>query len=138
MSTKTKAKAKTAKKKSTPASIVWFEIPADDLKRAKKFYASLFGWKINPFRGMKDFLHVDTEGADASPDGGMMGRKHPQQSITNYINVESIDKSAAKVQKLGGKICVPKTAVPQMGYFAVCTDTENNSFGLWERNANAK
>jgi len=24
------------------------------------------------------------------------------------------------------------TAVPQMGYFAVCQDPEGNPFGLWE------
>jgi len=38
----------TAKKKSA-SSIVWFEIPADNHERAKKFYSSLFGWKITPF-----------------------------------------------------------------------------------------
>ena len=43
-----------------------------------------------------------------------------------------------KAEKLGGKICVPKTAVPQMGYFAICQDTENNTFAIWERNQNAK
>ena len=32
--------------------IVWFEIPADNLDRAKTFYGKLFGWKINPFPGM--------------------------------------------------------------------------------------
>jgi hypothetical protein len=25
-----------------------------------------------------------------------------------------------------------------MGYFAICHDTENNSFGIWESNENAK
>jgi len=33
---------------------------------------------------------------------------------------------------------MPKTAVPQMGYFVVCQDTEGNAFGLWESDANAK
>ena len=28
------------------ASICWFDVPADDLGRAKKFYGSLFGWKF--------------------------------------------------------------------------------------------
>jgi predicted enzyme related to lactoylglutathione lyase len=28
--------------------------------------------------------------------------------------------------------------VPQMGYFAICQDTENNMFGLWETDKNAK
>ena len=44
----------------------------------------------------------------------------------------------AKVGKLGGKICMSKTAVPQMGYFAISQATENNTFALWEMNASAK
>jgi predicted enzyme related to lactoylglutathione lyase len=42
------------------------------------------------------------------------------------------------VEKLGGKICMPKTAVPQMGYFVICNDTENNQFALWEVDGKAK
>lgn len=132
----------TAKKK-TAASVVWFEIPADDLERAKNFYRSLFGWKIAPFRGMtspeaQNYLHIDTGGPDASPDGGMMKRRHKEQRITQYISVPSVVKAVEKVRKLGGKICVEKTAVPQMGYFAVCFDTEGNTFALWERDERAK
>ena len=138
MSTKTKAKSTKAKKASNPASIVWFEIPADDAGRAKKFYAGLFGWKITKFPAMKDYWHIDTGGADDTPDGGMVIRKHPEQPITNYISVASVDAASAKVEKLGGEICMPRTAVPQMGFFAICRDTENNTFALWERNPDAK
>jgi len=137
MSTKTKTK-KSKSKKTTPANIVWFEIPADDPQRAKKFYGKLFGWKINAFPGMKDYWHIDTGGSDDTPDGGLMARKHPGQPITNYVNVPSVIKFIAKVGKLGGKVCVPKSAVPQMGYFAICQDTENNMFAIWERNPDAK
>ncbi len=125
-------------KKTKTANIVWFEIPADNPERAKKFYGALFGWKINAFPAMADYWHIDTGGGDDTPDGGLMTRKHPQQPITNYINVESVTRSAAKVVKLGGTVCLAKTAVPQMGYFAVCEDTENNTFALWERNEKAK
>ena len=136
MSTKTKAKAAT--KTKTPASIIWFEIPADDPKRAQKFYKQLFGWKINAFPGMSDYWHIDTGGADASPDGGMLRRMHPGHTITNYVLVDSVTKAAAKVTKLGGSICKEKTAVPQMGYFVICQDTEDNTFALWEMDKNAK
>ena len=125
-------------KKTATSNIVWFEIPADNPERAKKFYSALFGWKIEKFSGMTDYWHIDTGGSDDTPDGGLMARKHPEQPITNYINVASVTKFMAKVEKLGGKVCVPKTAVPQMGYFAVCTDTENNTFALWERSQSAK
>jgi len=117
---------------------VWFEIPADNVERARKFYGALFGWKIEKFPGVTDYWHIDTGGADRTRDGGLMARKHPEQPITNYVAVSSVDESAAMVEKLGGKICLPKTAVPQMGYFVVCQDTENNTFALWEMNERAR
>lgn len=121
------------------ASICWFEVPADDLSRAKKFYQSMFGWKFATLpAAINDYWHIDTGGPDASPDGGMMPRMHPQQPITNYISVPSVSKAAAKVEKLGGTVCKPKTAVPGMGYFAICLDTEGNTFALWEMNERAK
>lgn len=125
-------------KKKIPASVVWFNIPAEDMRRAQKFYSGLFGWKITSFHGMKDFMQIATGGADASPDGGLGTRKNGDEGVTNYVSVDSVEKYSAKIQKLGGKICMPKTAVPQMGYFAICQDTENNAFGLWERDRNAK
>jgi predicted enzyme related to lactoylglutathione lyase len=125
-------------KKNTPANIVWFEIPADKPERAKKFYSTLFGWKINPFPTMPDYQHIDTGGADASPDGGLMKRMHPGHTITTYVLVPSVTKHMAKVEKLGGSICKPKTAVAGMGYFAICNDTENNTFAIWEMNPKAK
>ena len=127
-----------SKAKKPAASIVWFEIPADDTKRAKTFYNKLFGWKINALPHMPDYHHLDTGGADASPDGGLMKRMHPQQAITNYISVLSVNKFAAKVEELGGSICKTKTAVPGMGYFAICQDTENNTFAIWEMDPKAK
>jgi len=125
-------------KKNTTANIVWFEIPADKPERARKFYGKLFGWKINPFPGMSDYQHIDTGGADASPDGGLMKRMYPDHTITTYINVPSVTRFMAKVEKLGGSICKHKTAVPRMGYFAICRDTEKNEFALWEMNDRAK
>lgn len=114
-------------------SIVHFEIPVDDPKRAKDFYTGLFGWKIQEMPGM-DYMMIDTFG----PGGGMMKRMHPDQQITDYIGVPSVDEYSAKVLNLGGKILVPKMAVPGMGYFVICMDTENNTFGIWEMDMRAK
>jgi predicted enzyme related to lactoylglutathione lyase len=123
---------RTAKKKSPVGSLVWFEVPADNVARAQKFYKAMFGWKIKKMPGM-EYWHIDTGGADASPDGGIMKRVDPQQKITNYVFVESVDKAVAKVKRLGGKVRVPKTAAGAMGFFAVCMDTEKNAFAVWER-----
>jgi predicted enzyme related to lactoylglutathione lyase len=69
--------------------------------------------------------------------GGMMERQNPSKRLPT-IDVSSVEEYSAKVEKLGGKIVVPKKAVPGMGYFAICLDTENNAFGLWENNKQAR
>lgn len=125
-------------------TIVHFEVPADDLSRASSFYSELFDWKIEKCTENcteeEEYRMISTtdEKGENGVSGGMMKRKMPNHPITNYVGVPSIDEYAVKVEKKGGKIIVPKTAVPQTGYFAVCLDTENNIFGLWECDNSAK
>jgi len=125
-------------KKETACSLVWFEIPADNMNRAKTFYGKLFGWKIAPIPGVKDYLHINTGGHDSTPDGALMGRMCPEHPVTNYIGVKSLKAHLTKLKKLGGKVHKPATAVPGMGHFAICQDTENNTFALWQRDPKAK
>lgn len=120
-------------------SIVWFQIAAENMERAKAFYSNLFGWNINPFRGMDDYQQIERGGADGFPNGGLAKRNNDKNHpIITYFAVESVDGSVAKIEQLGGKILERKTAVPQMGYFAVCEDTEKNAFGIWELDNNAE
>jgi uncharacterized protein len=133
-------------------TIVHFEIPSDDIERTKKFYSDLFGWKIEKWPGTDDNQLTSAAGqpmeywmvtttddkGNKALGGGMMKRQMPEQQVTNYINVKSVDEYKSKVEKLGGKVVSPKKAVPGMGYFALCVDTENNSFAIWESNGSAK
>ena len=120
-------------------TITHFMVPADDIGRAKNFYTNLFGWKIEKIPGPMEYYEINTSsGGEKGINGGMAKKENPQQPITNYIDVSSMDEYLAKVEKLGGKVILPKTAVPNIGYTAVCLDTENNTFGLWETDENAK
>jgi predicted enzyme related to lactoylglutathione lyase len=127
-------------------TIVHFEIPSDNVERSKKFYSDLFGWNIEKVppekipEGMEYWMITTTDDkGNKAIGGGMMNRQNPQQQgITNYINVKSVQEHSSKVEQLGGKVMMPKTPVPGMGYFAVCTDTENNTFALWEPDESAK
>ncbi|MBI5643277.1 MAG: VOC family protein [Deltaproteobacteria bacterium] len=116
-------------------AIVHFEIPADDVNRAKGFYTKLFGWEFKEVPQMNYWLISTGKG---STGGGMMKRQDPQQKIIDYIDVPDIDKYLKEIERLGGKVLAGKTAVPKMGYFAVCMDTEGNPFGLWKDDVNAK
>jgi len=112
-------------------TIVHFEIPSDNIKRAKKFYNDLFGWRMEKMPGSMEYWTFSTDSNKNSGEQQNIGGV-PQQSITNYISVKSVDEYSKKVESLGGKVKVPKTEVLNLGWFAICTDTENNTFGLWE------
>jgi predicted enzyme related to lactoylglutathione lyase len=127
-------------------TIVHFEIPSDNVERSKKFYNELFGWNIekvsaeNLPEGVEYWSITTTDhNGNNAVAGGMMTRMMPeQQGITNYIDVRSVDEYSAKVEQSGGKVRMPKMAIPGMGYLAVCSDPENNTLGLWENDTSAK
>jgi predicted enzyme related to lactoylglutathione lyase len=129
-------------------TIVHFQIPADDIERSKKFYNELFGWKFDKFpsssgsepipEGMEYWMISTTDYKGNKALGGDMIRQSPQQGIANYFDVKSVQEYSAKVEQLGGKVITQKTPVPGMGYFAICTDTENNTFGIFEADETAK
>ncbi len=121
-------------------TITHFMIPAEDLERAERFYTEIFGWKIKKLPGPLDYYEIETTTTEGEKGlgGGMARRDNPDEKITNYIDVPSIDEYIAKIEKLGGKVAVPKMAVPGTGYVAICVDTENNVFGLWETDVNAR
>src|SRR5215212_686442 len=104
-------------------TIVHFEIPADDVERAKKFYSALFSWKIEKIKVKKDgetmdywMISTSTKREHSSEksshlEGGLIKRQHPQQPNLNYISVLSIDEYSSKVKELGGKVLLPKTQI---------------------------
>ena len=115
-----------------------FEIPADSVERAIKFYKGVFDWTMqkfsNPGDPSKDYWFFDTkdEKGDKGIGGGLMKRQAPEHSVTNYITVPSVDDYASRIQEAGGKVIMPKTEIPDMGFILVFLDTENNMFGLYE------
>ncbi len=117
-------------------SIVHFEIPAKDTKRAKNFYTKLFGWKMNEIPEMSyTIVHTTEVGKDMMPmkPGAINGGLYKGEGApTLVINVKSIDASVSAIGKAGGKITAAKRPVGDMGYYAKFKDTEGNELGLWE------
>ncbi|MBA3977959.1 MAG: VOC family protein [Nitrosopumilus sp.] len=119
-------------------TVQYFEIPADDLERAQKFYRQVFGWNIQKWDDKEnpeqEYYMFETRDDEGNPGlgGGMMKRQSPQHTITNYITVSSVDEYASKIEQSGGMVMMPKTKVTEMGFIAVCLDSENNMFGIFE------
>ena len=119
--------------------VVHFEIPTDDLARAKGFYGSVFGWDLQTMEEM-DYTIVLTTPVDEQQmptepggiNGGMMKRTAETPAPVLTIGVASVDDSLKQVEAAGGDVVRPKTEIPGMGSFAYVKDTEGNVIGLWE------
>jgi predicted enzyme related to lactoylglutathione lyase len=119
--------------------VVHFEIPVDNLERAKKFYKTAFNWALNPIPQMEytllNTVEVDEKNMPKEPgaiNGGMMKRGEAIKNVVITISVENMDTAIKKVQSLGGKIVQGKMEVPNMGITAYFQDTEGNVLGLWQ------
>jgi predicted enzyme related to lactoylglutathione lyase len=80
-----------------------------------------------------EYWLCDTGTEGPGINGAVMQRQHPQQPWTNYVDVPSVDAALDKATALGGKVALPKTAVPGVGAFAAIIDPDENICGLWEQ-----
>lgn len=125
--------------------VIHFEIHAEQPERAAKFYTDLFGWQITKWGGPQDYWVIKTGEGTPGIDGGIFKRMGPGPSgvlpVIAYvctIDTPNVDEYAAQATKLGGKVCVPKMAIPGVGWLTYCNDTEGNIFGMMQNDPNAK
>jgi uncharacterized protein len=123
-----------------PNSVVHFEIPAEDLERARTFYADVFGWGITP---VPDFDYTfaitgptpEGGGVPSEPgfiNGGMFTRTADLTSPIITLGVDDIDKSLETIGANGGSTVSEKMPVGDMGFAAYFKDSEGNVVGLWQ------
>jgi predicted enzyme related to lactoylglutathione lyase len=112
---------------------VHFEIAADDVKRAIKFYSRVFGWTMEKIEG-EDYWLISTSGEEDefAMSGGMMERIDPSDSTVLTFDVDSLDAFARKITEAGGKVTTPRISLPGLGDIQYCQDSEGNSFGIIE------
>jgi uncharacterized protein len=122
-----------------------FAIHADDLERARKFYGSVFGWTFQGFGApTTDFCQIkDAAGNLLAPLGAMQSRKfnsapQPVIGLECSFAVQDVDAIARAIERNGGKIVMPKSAIPGVGWVVKFIDTEGNLVCAVQYDARAK
>ncbi len=109
---------------------VHIELKTQDLEKSKKFYTSMFDWKLQEIPGM-DYTIINVgEGTG----GGIMKKPVPDipDNWLPYILVDDVAASTKKAQTLGATVVKDVTEVPGMGWFSVIIDLTGAAFGLWQ------
>lgn len=115
----------------------WFEIPVNDLERAKHFYETVFGLQLSlnemgPMKMAWFPMTPETSGAT----GTLMkseGYAPSHDGTLVYFSVTDIEETLAKVNANGGKTLLPKTGIGEHGFIAHFQDCEGNRVALHSR-----
>ncbi len=124
------------------ARVVHFEIQADDVGRAKAFYAAVFDWE---FQDWGEFTGSAYWGIVTGPDeqpginGGLLARPAPagapgpgSNAFVCTMQVEDYDAVEARILAADGQVALPKMALTGVAWQGYYVDTEGNTFGILE------
>jgi uncharacterized protein len=117
-------------------SLNWFEISVADIKRATKFYETVFGIKMEQqeMMGMQ-MAFFPSENMNGKVSGGLVqGPMHKPSAdgAKIYLNGNpDLSNALSKIEKAGGKVVMPKTKISDdIGYMAFFVDIEGNTVAL--------
>lgn len=123
-------------------TIGYFEIQSSDTDREIKFYQTVFAWKFIKEEFVPiNYYRIETN----SINGGLLQRPaklSPTETGTNAfvcsIQVEDFDKTNDLILQNGGGIALPKFAIPGRCWQGYFVDPDNNTFGIFQVDENAK
>ena len=110
-------------------NVVHVEIPAANVQAASKFYADLFGWKMQHIPEMDYTMWEDGSGFG----GGFntVSDENPLGKVLVYIDSDDIEADLKKAEQLGGKAIHAKTEIPGTGWFGIFEDLDGNRLALY-------
>jgi hypothetical protein len=112
------------------ARITHVEFPADDMERAKRFYAAVAGWEFRPMEGFPDYelFSIDEEA------GGAIGARGTSTgtAIRIFITVPDLERARDAATANGGRLVEDITDVPGQGSYVVVRDPEGSEIALWQ------
>lgn len=111
--------------------VMWFEVLGKDPGALQAFYGSLFGWSYTG--DPKTYAMVE---GNARGIGGGIGMTYPgtRSWVTFYVETPDVAASLAQAERLGGKVVMPRTAMPDVT-IGIFEDPEGHTIGLVEARA---
>ena len=117
-------------------AITWFEIPVNDIKRARGFYENLLSSQLIPYPGGAPCFIFPTK--DSGVAGCIVQRndfKPAADGTIIFLNADGqLNDAVDRAKTAGSKVLVPRTEIPGgFGFFACIMDSEGNHVGLHSR-----
>ena len=116
--------------------VTWFELPADDMSRAEKFYNEVFEWDTSDMGGGSLYAQTAPSDERMTPKeaGIINGDISPRTAAFDkpliVVTVDDLDAKIEKIKSAGGSVVQPREIVDEMMAWAIVSDTEGNKIGI--------
>jgi predicted enzyme related to lactoylglutathione lyase len=126
----------------THGDFSWTELMTRDVKGSKKFYKELIGWDMEDMPGGEEGAYTVVKAGGQGVGGIMAMPPQVPASVpthwSSYVTVSDVDAVAEKAAKLGAKILVPPTDIPNVGRFATFMDPQGGFLSVIKYNSMTK
>lgn len=110
--------------------VLQFQILSKEPDKTAEFYAELFGWKIDANNPL-GYRRIDT-GSDRGIQGGIWPAPSQAPSFAQlFVGVKDVREFVGSAEKLGARVLIPPTVLPEGDEMAVLLDPQGLSFALW-------
>ncbi|NEW41954.1 VOC family protein [Nocardia cyriacigeorgica] len=114
----------------------WVDSQVDDMARARRFYADLFGWEITDMPQEAGGYLIALRNGRPAAGIGPKPAGMPMPSVwTTYIAADDADAVAARVGAAGGTVVMPPFDVLDVGRMFIASDPTGGVFGVWQAKA---
>ena len=110
--------------------VVQWQIVAKEPELVARFYAALFGWKVNTNNAL-GYRMLDTGSARGIAGGVWPSPPEGHNLVQLFVEVDDIDAFITKASALGASVIVPKSELPDGDALAIVLDPAGLSFGLY-------
>lgn len=110
--------------------VVQFQILSKTPDETARFYATLFGWKVDANNPL-GYRRIDTGSADGIQGGIWPAPPQAGVFVQLFIAVDDVTAAVRKAEELGAKLIIPPTQLPEGDEMAVLHDPHGMSFGVW-------
>jgi uncharacterized protein len=110
--------------------VLQFQIISKAPEETAKFYASLFGWKVDANNAL-GYRRIDTGSKEGVQGGIWPAPPQAPNFVQLFIGVDDVKASVARAVELGAKVIIPPTTLPEGDEMAVLHDPHGIPLGVW-------
>ena len=116
-------------------AVTQFQILSKDPERTANFYSQLFQWSIDSNNAL-GYRQIRTGSKDGIQGGIWPAPPQAPNFVQLFVSVQNVKEAMQSAEKLGAKVIIPATMLPEGDEMAVLLDPEGMSFAIWRSGQN--